>query len=246
MFGLYTPVILLQAFCLYHAYRNNAEQRWYWFILLFPGIGCAFYLFHHFNKQSSIGTIAEGVKSVINSNYHIEQLEKALRFSDNMKNRVNLADAYMTCERYNDAIILYQNCLVGFMADDPALRMKLLYAHFLSQDYTEAITLGKSLDSDKTFRNADQRLAYAWALHYDGQTETSEKVFQDMDRPFTNYHHRMEYCKFLLHTDRTEDLKIKLTSLLEEFEHIRDPERRLIRDIIREAKALYSGLAPKT
>jgi hypothetical protein len=245
MYGLYTPVLLLQAFCVYHAYRNNAEQRWFWFILIFPGVGCAFYLFHHFNSRSSLNTLTEGVKGVINSNYRVEQLEKALRFSDNMKNREALADAYMTCERYNDAITLYQDSLVGFMAEDPALRMKLLYAHFLNQDYTQTISLGKNLDTDKTFRYSSQRLAYAWALHYDGQTETSEKVFQDMDKTFTNYQHRMEYCKFLLHTGRQEDLKTMLTHLLEEFEHMREPERRINRDIIRETRELYSTQVAK-
>jgi hypothetical protein len=242
MYGLYTPVILLQAFCFYHAYRNNAEQRWYWFIVLFPVIGCVFYLFHHFNNKSSIDSITKGVKEVINSNYHIEQLEKALQFSDTLLNRINLADAYVGYTRYKDAIVLYRDSLTGFMADDPGLRMKLLYAHFLNQDYTETIALGKDLESDKTFRNAEQRLAYAWALHYDGQTETAEKVFQDMDRSFTNYHHRMEYCKFLRNTNRAKDLKIKLTCLLEEFEQMPDLERKMVRDIIRETKELRQAL----
>ena len=240
MYGFYTPVILLQAFCLYHAYRNNAEQRWYWFILLFPIIGCAIYLFHHFYNRSSIDTIAESVKGAVNSNYRITQLEKALEFSDSIKNRTILADAYVENERYNDAIRLYTESLAGFMADDPGLRMKLLHAHFLNQDYTRAIALGKDLESEKTFRDADQRLAYAWALHYDGKTEAAEKIFQDTDRSFTNYRHRMEYCKFLLHNGRTDELESKLNDLLHEFEHIRGPERRLYRDVIRETRELYS------
>jgi len=181
MFGLYTPLILLQAFCIYHAYRNNAEQRWYWFILIFPGIGCAFYLYHHFYNRNSLNTIAEGVKEAVSSNYKVTQLEKALRFSDTIKNRINLADAYVDCGRYPAAITLYQETLTGFMADDPSLRMKLLQAHFLNQDYSQAIALGNDLKSEKTFRNAEQRLAYAWALHYDGKTEKAEQVFMDMD-----------------------------------------------------------------
>jgi hypothetical protein len=172
----------------------------------------------------------------------MEELEKALRFSDTLLNRVNLADAYMTYARYKDAIVLYQDSLTGFMADDPGLRMKLLYAHFLNQDYTQAITLGNDLNSNKTFRDAEQRLAYAWALHYDGQTEASEKVFQDMDRSFTNYRHRMEYCKFLRNTGRGKDLKIKLISLLEEFEQMPELERKTFRDIIRETKELRQAL----
>jgi len=240
MYGFYTPVILFQAFCLYHAYRNNAEQRWYWFILLFPGIGSAFYLFHHFYNRNGITTLTESIKGTVNSNYRITQLEKALRFSDNIRNRTNLADAYVDFGRYEDAIVLYKESLTGFMADDPGLRMKLLRAYFLNQDYTQAIALGSELEREKSFRNAEPRLAYAWALHYNGKTESAEQIFIDMDKPFTNYRHRLEYSKFLLHNGRQEDLRTKLTDLLEEFDHIRGPERKLYRDIISETKHLYS------
>src|SRR5258706_14699221 len=88
MIRFYTPIFLLQAFCIYHAYKNNADQRWYWFILLFPGIGSAFYLFHHFYNRNNLNTITESVKGVVHSNYSIEQLEEAFRFSDNLRNRI--------------------------------------------------------------------------------------------------------------------------------------------------------------
>src|SRR5688572_7803410 len=149
MYGLYAPVLILQAFCVYHAYRNNAEQRWYWLIVFFPVVGCGIYLFHHFYNRNSIEAIAEGVKVIVNSNYEVEQLEKAFHFSDNLKNRTNLADAYVRSGRYEEAINLYRQSLTGFMADDPSLRMKLLNAFFLNQNYTEAITLGNLLGSEK-------------------------------------------------------------------------------------------------
>ena len=57
MLGLYTPVFLLQAFCVYHAYRNNVEQRWYWLILFFPLFGCIIYLVQNFNTASTIKSL---------------------------------------------------------------------------------------------------------------------------------------------------------------------------------------------
>jgi hypothetical protein len=239
MYGLYTPVILLQAFCVYHAYRHNTEQRWYWIILFLPALGSALYLFDHYYNRRDIHAVKESIKGVVNNNYKIEELEKALQFSDNHTNRINLADAYVESGRYGDSIKLYQESLTGFMADDPAVRIKLLQAHFLNQDYTETIIIGKELESDKSFRNTEQRLGYAWALHYDGKTEAAEKVFQDMDRPFTNHQQRVQYCRFLLNLGRTDEVKTRLTELVEEFNHIRGSERKLYRDIIRETKDLY-------
>jgi hypothetical protein len=243
MYGLYTPILILQAFCVYHAYRSGAEQRWYWLIVFFPLIGCLIYLFHNFYNRGTVSSITEGVKEVVNSNYKIEQLERALRFSDNIKNKLNLADAYMTYGRVKGASDLYADCLQGFMADDPALKMKLLYAHFLNENYSEAVALGKTLEMEKSFKNSDARLAFAWALHFTGASTAADKIFSDMDRSFTNYQQRMEYAKFLLKTDRAEEARLKLSELMEEFEHMKGPERRLKRDTIREVKDLYENLA---
>ncbi|WP_333820220.1 tetratricopeptide repeat protein [Ohtaekwangia sp.] len=241
MIGFYSPLLILQAFCLYHAYSNRAEQRWYWLIVLFPGIGCAIYLYHSFYNRRSIETIAEGVKGVVNSNYKIEQLEKALRFSDNVTNKVNLADAYAANGRYDEALALYQECLTGFMADDPVIRIKVLFTSYLKKDYPTVVTWGQQLESETRFKKAEERAAYAWALHYTGRTAEAEKVFIEMDSTFTNYRQRIEYCKFLKATGKTEALKSKLQEMNEELEHLKGPERKFYRHIGREIRELQNA-----
>lgn len=241
MFGLFTLIILLQVFCLYHAYKNNVDQKWYWFILLFSVIGCLLYLLHAFNHQADTGALSENFKTVMQPNYRIAQLEKAVQHSDNLKNKINLADGYVVYARYTDAIALYLDCLQGFMADDVVLRMKLLQAYFLQHDYAAAIVLGGALESEKAFKNAPERLAYAWSLHYAGDTALAETIFQDMDRSFSNYEHRIEYCKFLIATDKKETLKSKLKDLLLEFESMKTHERSLHRNVIREIKDLNAA-----
>jgi hypothetical protein len=241
MYGLFTPIFLLQAFCIYHAYRNNAEQRWYWLILFFPLIGCIIYLVHNFNNRATLSTLTETVKEVVITNYKLEQLEKALRFSDNHQNRVNVADAYTEVGRYRDAIKLYAACLQGFMSDDPPIRMKLLKAHFMNGDYDKAVTYGEMLESEKSFKGSEERVAYAWSLFHAGKPDVAESVFADMDRSFTNYYQRVEYCKFLLQTEKSESAKEKLTDLLEEFDQMQGSERRLKRNIHREVRDLQAN-----
>ena len=236
MFGLYTPLLLLQAFCIYHAYKHNVEQRWYWLIIFFPGIGCLVYLYDRFYNRSSIQNISQGVKEVVNSNYRIEQLEKALRFADNISNKINLADAYVHVGRYTEAIQLYKDCLNGFMADDPTLRMKIIQASFLNQDYATAVAVGNELLNEKTFKSAESRIAYAWSLHFTGQSDVAEKVFDDMNKTFTNYRHRLEYCKFLKGLDKQDSLRELLQELLDESEHMKGPEKRLHRNIFNEIR----------
>jgi hypothetical protein len=245
MLRLYTPVFILQAVTLYLAYRNNAEQRWYWFIIFFPGLGSLLYLFDQYYSQRNISSLTETVKEVVNSNYKTEQLEKAQRFSDNTINRLNLADAYMEIGRYAEAINLYQSTLTGFMEDDPVVRMKLLNALFMAKSYDQVIMLGEKLESEKTFKNAESRISYAWALHYQGKPEAAEKVFQDMNKPFTNFKHRVEYCALLSESSRKEEASVLLEELLEEFENMRGPERKLHRDANRSASNLYTSISQK-
>jgi len=242
MIGYYTPVLILQAFCLYHAYKNNSMQTWFWLILLLPGIGCAIYLYHHFYNRSNIETLAEGVKNVVNTNYRLEQLERAHRLSDNISTKTNLAAAYVTYGRFDDAITLYKECLTGFMADDPILQMKLLQTYFLKKDYDAAVKLGHNLHVEKEFRKSDERISFAWALYYTGETADAEKEFQDMDKSSANHWKRMEYAKFLLLTGHREVAHEKLNTLLEEFDLMRAGERKVNSTTIREVKDLVARL----
>ena len=242
MIGFYTPVLILQAFCLYHAYKNNSMQTWFWLILLLPGIGCAIYLYHHFYNRNNIETLAEGVKNVVNTNYKLEQLEKAHRLSDNITTKSNLAAAYVTYGRIDDAIILYKECLTGFMAYDPILQMKLMQTYFIKKDYDAVVTLGRNLQAEKEFRKSEERISFAWALYYAGNTVDAEKEFQDMDKSYANHWKRMEYAKFLLLTGHRDVAREKLNTLLEEFELMRGGERKVNSATIREVKDLVAKL----
>ena len=60
-----------------------------------------------------------------------------------------------------------------------------------------------------------------------GQADLAETIFADMDKSFSNYFHRLEYCKFLLKIEKMELAKEKLSDLIEEFDHVKGPERKL-------------------
>lgn len=107
------------------------------------------------------------------------------------------------------------------------------------------IALGENLESEKTFKNAEARISYAWALHHQGKPEVAEKIFQDMNKPFSNFKHRVAYGAFLSATSRKPEAKVLLEGLFEEFEHMSGPERKLHRDVNRDARNLYNSLSQK-
>jgi hypothetical protein len=246
MYGYYTPILILQAFCLYHAYTNNIEQRWYWLILFFPGVGCLIYLYHNFYSRRGVTNISEGIKGLVNTNYKIEQLERAYKFSDNLRNRLNLADEYMKVARYSEAIDLYKLSLTGFMADDPAIKSKLLQALFINEDYAAVIEVGDQLKSHPGFNNSDERISYALSFHHIGKDEQAGEVFRDMDKPYRNFKARIEYSKFLREINKPQESKDILNEMLEEFDLMKPHERKVNRENRNEVRNLLSYLQRNT
>ncbi len=242
MLRLYTPILILQAFCLYHAYKNNTQQKWLWLIIIFPFIGCLIYLYYHFSGKLNIENLTEGVKEALDTNYNVDKLEKENRFADTAANKIKLGDQYMQKERYKDALEMYESCLNGIYDDDPELLRKLLQSNFMLGNYKQTINFGKKLEHDYGFKNSDERIALAWAYYHHNEKETAEKTFQAMDMQFANYPHRIEYCKFLLNENRSEEAKNKLANMMEEIEHMDSYERKMKRALYGEIKRMYGEI----
>jgi hypothetical protein len=94
------------------------------------------------------------------------------------------------------------------------------------------------LETEKSFRNAEERISYAWALHFAGRTEEAEAEFSSMNKSFTNYNHRLAYCKFLKLHGRQDMLQEVITEIMEEFEHMKGPEKRLYRSVYAEVREM--------
>jgi hypothetical protein len=245
MFTYFYPLFLLQGFCLYHAYKSRTDQKWYWMIIFFPYVGCLLYLYDAFYSRRTVSNLTEGIKQVVNSNYKIERLEREVKFSNNNKNKIDLADAYLENGRPADAVILFEDCMQGYMADDETLKKKLLHALFLDGKYERCIPLGRGLLNTKSFKNSLERISFAQALYHDGNTEEAVKHFEEMDRPFTNYEHRYAFCQFLINTGKNSEAQEKLDELTSEIDLMKGVERKTHREIIRQIKYLKQATADK-
>ncbi len=121
---------------------------------------------------------------------------------------------------------------------------------FLYQQNTLRDALVASLTLDIFHRHADRvkmaniaqmvNVLQAMILTDKEKMTLTPTYFSDMNKSFTNYMHRLEYCRFLLATKDHEELKSVLTELLDEFEHMKATERRVHREIIRQVRELAS------
>jgi hypothetical protein len=232
----------LQGFCLYHAYTNRSDQKWYYLIIFIPYIGCFIYLYDAFYSRRSVTQVTEVLKHVVNSNYRIEQLEKEANFNNSATNNIRLADAYLEIGRYAEAAELYEACRVGFLAEDESLTRKLVHAYYLAGNFEKCIELGKEFATAKSFKHAPERIGLAWSLHHLGKTDEARLHFEDMNKTFTNYPQRLSYCEFFVATNDLPSAKSLAGELASEFEMMKGPERRLYRDVIRQVANLQQSL----
>lgn len=239
MFRFYTPIFILQVFCIYHAYKTGRSQKWFYLIIFLPVIGSLIYLYDIFFTQRNLDDLSEGVKQVINTNHKIETLEEQLRLTNSQNNKMALADAYLEIGRTDDAIELYQKCLNANFPQTDVL-LKLIEAHYSKKDYSSVVQYSNSLNNHPEFRNSEARLAYAWSLHYSDFHEKAQQEFEAMDVRFTNYKHRFEYAKYLIAIQNNATGKSKLEELIKEYQDMSGYEKRYKKDIYRAVNQLYT------
>lgn len=217
----------LTIFCLYHAYKNNSESKWYWFILFFPLLGSIFYLYTHFYSKENIRNLSEGVASAVNKNHLIKKLEKELEFSPSITNKANLADAYVNQERYSEAEELYLSCLEGFNKNDISINQKLMRCYALSSQLEKAVSIGEKIENNRDFQKSEFRIIYAQVLANHGMIEKAEEHFKDMNSNYSNYPHRIAYVMFLRQQSRNEEANSLLNRMENEWNNMNRDERKV-------------------
>jgi len=96
--------------------------------------------------------------------------------------------------------------------------------------------------AEKLFQSAEERISYAWALHFAGKDAEAERQFLAMDRPSSNHKHRLGYCTFLQATAKKDQLRETLSDIIDEFELMKGSERKFNSDSFRDAKELHFKL----
>jgi len=225
----YILIILLQAYCFYHAYTRRVEVWWYLLIFIFPLLGCGIYLFRHLNTPAAmdtIGNVVEEVKGTIDNTYKARKLERKLDFSDTVQNKLQLGTEYMHTGNYEDAYALFQSCNSGVFENDPEVLQMLVVSSYMLRDYAATIQYGEqpSFMNDPT--NQREKTALAWAYYYNDQKDDAALLFQTFDKSYGSYFLRHELVKYLRETNQDALARTKMVQLQLEIEDMDRHERR--------------------
>jgi hypothetical protein len=142
--GYYSIIIVLQAICVYHAFKKG-NQNWIWIIVFLPAVGCLIYLFSEIITKREVEVVKSNIEPIIRPTGRIKDLKRRLAFSDTFDNKAALADAYLESGMYAEAIELYESCLTGIFESNPHVIMQLIKAYYQAERYEDAIRVAQKI-----------------------------------------------------------------------------------------------------
>ncbi|MFY0601575.1 MAG: hypothetical protein JXR03_18005 [Cyclobacteriaceae bacterium] len=175
--------------------------------------------------------LTEGIKTAFDSTRKIKELERQVKLSDTVSNKLKLADEYMSEGQNKPALDLYKSCLTGIYHDDPNVLTKAVEASYHIEDYESVVLFAKKLKGNEDFNKSFQKTYLAWSLSKLDKKSEANGVFQEMDNSYSNYPQRIEYVHFLNLHGHEEEAKNKIQELLDEIESMDRNGKRMKKDI---------------
>ena len=239
---LYYLSVALQAFCIYHVYKNHKPYYWYFVIFFIPGLGSLIYILTQVFSKRDADKIQDDITTIINPTKKVKDMEKKIEFSDTYTNRIDLAAAYIKSGNFLKAIENYNKTLEDKVQDDFYARQQLMLCYFEIQDYNNVIAQAEIIKHKSEFKGSKQQFCYGLALKEQDRVEEAEAELKAIDKPYSNYEERLELAKFYIENNKSEAGKLLLEEISNEAQYMTKPNRRLYRSTIAEVERILKSL----
>ncbi|MBR4386633.1 MAG: hypothetical protein IKP51_08945 [Treponema sp.] len=173
---------ILQLLLIIHIIKNGKPFLWLWLVVFLPYIGGLVYILMEIVPEllasGSVEKVGRAVANAVNPGRSLAELESLVKRQDTIANRTRLADCYVSLERYEEAISLYDSCLTGPYSDDAELLVKKINALFLWGKTDMARSLMDEFKKKHKLENAslvllDLQISGDWEKLMDIFTNTS-------------------------------------------------------------------------
>tara|TARA_R110002049_G_scaffold3795_5_gene27612 strand:- start:88653 stop:89375 length:723 start_codon:yes stop_codon:yes gene_type:complete len=231
---IYYITIALQAYCIYHLFKNRNPYYWAFAILFLPIIGSLIYLITQIYNKRDAEKIQSNIVSIINPTKKIKDLEKRLEFSETFQNLVNLADAYLEIKDYQNAIIHYEKALEDHIQNDVFVTKQLIEAFFNAENYEEVVVYAEKIASQTEFKKTKTQFLYGLALEKLERFDEAEENLKQIDTRYSFYEERLVLAKFLMKRNKMIDAKEIIDELYTESQYMTKENKKLNRNIITE------------
>ena len=228
---LLTLSLLIQIIFVVHAHKTG-RRDWIWILLVIPVLGCAFYFFlemlpeirHSQGGRKAVKTILK----TIDPKVELKRAAKALEISDNVQNKLNLADECVTQGLYEEAITLYRSCLTGIYLTDPKTMLSLANTLFLNNNFSEAkVTLDELIRANPDFKSQDGHLLYARTLEGLQQSDEALAEYKVLVSYYSGYEAKCRYALLLKKLGHNEQACFIFQEILKLAGNVSKPYRKV-------------------
>jgi len=238
----YYLIIALQAYCIYHWFKNKNSYYWVFLIIFLPALGCVIYLITQVYNKRDVNKIQEELTTIINPTKKVRDLEKTLEFSETFQNRVNLADAYYDIKDFNNAIKHYEEGISKDFQNDTHVIFQLIKSYFFIDDYDKVISYATKVKDHMDFKASKAQFFYGLSLDQIGKPNEAEKQLRFIDQRYSNYDERLRFAQFLIDKDKVSEAKELLTEISSESQHMTSVNKRKYRTTVKEVEELLKTL----
>lgn len=231
-------IVALQAYCIYHAYKNRKPYYWYFLVFFIPVLGSLIYIITQVYNQNDVGKIQDEITTVLNPTKKLKDLEKKIEFIDTYTNRIQLAETYFRNNDFTNAIENYKITLKDTVQDHLYAREQLILCYTGLDDYAAVIKQAEFIKNRSEFKGSKQQFCYGLALKEMGEIEAAEIQLKQIDRPYSNYAERLELAKLYLETDRRNEGEDLLNEIYTESQNMTKTNKSLYRATIDEVEKL--------
>ncbi|XZF14885.1 tetratricopeptide repeat protein [Chitinophagaceae bacterium MMS25-I14] len=214
----YYLILLAQVLCVIHAMKTN-RRDWIYIIILLPVVGIAAYFIREVLPIWNGGNAMVGqAQSLLFSGGRIKELEKQVRLADTVTNKQNLAYAYASQNRFDEAIALIKSCQDDLYSEDSGILLDLARLTFCNNQFGESASYFRKALALKNNRldKPEDELLYARALDGAGEKEQAEEAYKKVIR----LHHTLEakyfYGMMLQQQGRSVEARAQFQAVLDE------------------------------
>jgi hypothetical protein len=214
--------IVIQVFLVIHILKTGRPTIWIWVVVLLPFAGPIAYVLLEILPEL-LGTrtgrrALQHISKTINPNKELNRASLELERADTVQNNMRLAEELLQRNEYAEAKILYEKCLRGLHATDPAIMAGLAKAEFGLGEFAKVKNLLERLiESNPEYKNEYCHLLYARSLEILNDISAAEHEYQALVQYFSSPEAKYRYALLCKNLGKNAEAKKLLEEILSAF-----------------------------
>jgi hypothetical protein len=194
----------------FHAMKTGRGGMWVTIIIVFPVVGCiAYYFMEVFpgtREQRAVRKHVRDIAKALNPDGELKRRSEELEQTASVENKSALGDECLERGMFDEAIKLYQSCLVGPHANDPAILFSLARARFYNGDMRPAEEIiEKLLVAHPKYRNDEVLLLRARVDEALGATQRALNAYEALRARYVGFEAKYRYGLLLKRLGRDNE-----------------------------------------